>query len=331
MRASPAELVFTSGGTESNNLAILGLLQSASASHKHILTSVIEHAAVLEPVRHLEKAGVDVTRVRVNSDGVVNPSEIAGQIRPDTVLVSVMHANNETGAIQPISEIAALVADRRSTGQPIFFHSDGVQSFGKIDFDAANCPVDLYSISAHKLHGPKGVGALFLRKNTPLSGIQFGGRHERERRPGTENVPGAVAFARAAELAHPHQVKDLRDRFETQMKLLADVEVNSGRAERLPNTSNILFHGVSGEALLIALDTAGMAVSTGSACASGSIEPSHVLLAMGRSVVEARSSVRFSFGRFNTLEEIDLLSEAVVAAVKRLRKSHARRPELAIR
>ncbi len=332
---SPAELVFTSGGTESNNLAILGLLRNIPASPRHVITTEIEHPAVLGPVRQLQREGVDVTFANVCANGIVEPAEIERRIRPETVLVSVMQANNETGAVQPIQEIAAIVARRRASDQQIYLHSDGVQAFGKVEVNANQLGVDLYSLSAHKIHGPKGVGALFVRKGTPLCGIQFGGRHERDRRAGTENVPGVIAFARAVELLPEHTSSDLatlRDRFEEQvLTALEDVEVNGSLLHRLPNTSNLLFRGLSAEVLLIALDTAGFAVSTGSACSSGSIEPSHALIAMGRSVAEARSSLRFSFGRTNTPDEVDQLTAAVIAAARRLRQTKAGRPELVAR
>ena len=327
-----AELIFTSGGTESDNLAILGLVRNISATRKHVITTEIEHPAVLEPVRQLKRGGLDVTFTNVSTNGIVDPAEIEDSLRPETVLVSVMHANNETGAVQPIQELAAMVARRRALGQQIYLHSDGVQAFGKLEVNANQLGVDLYSVSAHKVHGPKGVGALFVRKSTPVRGIQFGGRHERDRRAGTENVPGVIAFARAVELLPEHGANGLaalRDRFEQQvLSSLRDVEVNGSLIHRLPNTSNLLFRGLSGEVLLIALDTAGFAVSTGSACSSGAIEPSHALIAMGRSVAEARSSLRFSFGRTNTPDEVDQLAAAVIAAVCRLRKTKAGRPQL---
>ncbi len=317
---SPAELVFTSGGTESNNLAIFGLTNNIGGSGQHVITTPIEHPAVLEPIRQLEREGLAVSYV----DGAA----IGRHIRPETVLISVMHANNETGAIQPIREIAALVKERRAAGQSIYFHSDGVQALGKIDVNVGELGVDLYSLSAHKVYGPKGVGALFVRNGTPLSAIQFGGRHERDRRAGTENVPGAIAFARAMGLLGQHSPY-LRDRFEENvLAALDDVEVNGPIVGRLPNTSNLLFRGLSGEVLLIALDTRGFAVSTGSACSSGSVEPSHVLLRMGRSPAEARSSVRFSFGRGNTVEDVDQLADAVIDSVRRLRKTKERRHQL---
>ena len=326
LHCSPAELVFTSGGTESNNLAILGLVRNTSGAHKHVIVTNVEHPAVLEPVRQLEREGVTVTFARPNL------AEIVREIRPETVLISAMHANNETGAVLPIVELGSAVREKRATGQEIYLHSDGVQALGKLSVDFSELNVDLYSLSAHKIYGPKGVGALFIRNGTAIRGIQLGGRHERDRRAGTENVAGAVAFARAVELLPLHPASELalmRDRFERQiLGALSDVSVNGCTEERLPNTSNLLFHGLSGEMMLIALDIAGFAVSTGSACSSGSIEPSHVLLAMGLSVDEARASLRFSFGRTNTTEEVDLLSEAVIATVRRFSKSKEQRPQL---
>ena len=326
LECRPTELVFTSGGTESNNLAILGLVRSLPAVRKHVITTDIEHPAVLEPTRQLAREGVEITFAKPCA------AAIEHAIRPETVLISVMHANNETGSIQPIREIAGIVRERRAAGQTIYLHSDGVQAFGKIEVNLRQLGVDLYSISAHKIYGPKGIGALLVRQETPVHGIQFGGRHERDRRAGTENVPGAMAFARAVELlksvSNPERAA-LRDRFEQQvLDALDDVEVNGAETERLPNTSNLLFRGLSGEVLLIALDTAGYAVSTGSACSSGAIEPSHVLLATGRTVAEARSSVRFSFGRTNSLDEVDGLADVVIASVRRLRKSKQMRPQL---
>jgi cysteine desulfurase len=323
--AAPAEVVFTSGGTESNNLAIFGPLGALPAGPKHVLASTIEHPSVLECFRRLGSEGMAVE--------LVDPADVERHIRPETVLISVMHGNNETGEIQPIEEIVALVRTRRAAGQPIWFHSDGVQAFGKIPVDVSALGVDLYSISAHKVHGPKGIGALFVRKGTPLAPLFAGGRQERGRRAGTENVPAAVAFARAVELcgeADREHCAALRNRFETQvLSALDDTEINGRSDGRLPNTSNLLFRGASAEALLIALDLKGMAVSTGSACSSGSIEPSPVLLAMGRTKEEASSSIRFSFGRYNTTDEIDALSNAVVASVRQLRKRALKENRLA--
>lgn len=326
LKCTPKEVVFTSGGTESDNLAILGMVRQAPGTRKHVVTTAIEHPAVLESVRQLEREGVEITVTGAS----VNDIEKA--LRAETVLVSVMHANNETGAIQPIREIAQIVRERRAAGQPVYLHSDGVQALGKSNVDVNELGVDLYSISAHKIYGPKGVGALVVRKDTPLAAIQFGGRHERGRRAGTENVPGAVAFATACELLQKHPPQELavlRDRFEQQiLTALDDIEINSAEAARVPNTSNVLFRGISGEALLIALDMAGFAVSTGAACSSGSIEPSHVLLAIGLTVAEARSCVRFSFGRTNTVDDIGRLAEAVIRTVQRLRKTNDRKAQL---
>jgi cysteine desulfurase len=312
--ASATEIVFTSGGTEANNLAILGMVRGLPCARKHVVTTPIEHPSVLECVRQLGREGVDVS--------VVDAADIEQTLREETVLVSVMHANNETGAIHPVREVAAFVGRRRQGGQTIYLHSDGVQAAGKIPVDVRELGVDLYSLSAHKVFAPKGVGALYVRKGTPLRGIQYGGRHERERRAGTENVPAAMAFARAVELSDgAATLERLRDNFETALlKRLPWVEMNGAGQERLPNTSNVLFRGISGEGLVIALDLQNMAVSTGAACSSGSIEPSHVLLAMGRSREEARSSVRFSFGRYNTAAEIAALVDATAKAAEKLRK-----------
>jgi cysteine desulfurase len=326
LHATPGEMVFTSGGTEANNLAILGLLRRSHGKPVHAVTLAIEHPAVLEPFRQLEAEGVEVTYVK-------SAAAIADALRDDTALVSVMHANNETGEIQPVIEIAKLIAARRNNGQDIYLHSDGVQAFGKIPVDLPALGVDLYSLSAHKIFGPKGIGALFVRKKTPLERIQFGGRHERERRPGTENVPAAIAFAQAAELAVAARgdiVAALRDQFEMQLRnRLTDIQVNASQCPRLPNTSNILFRGVSAEALVIALDMKEMAVSTGAACSSGSLEPSHVLLAMGLTRAEARSSIRFSFGRYNSSAEMAALADAVVDAVNKLRLRNTKEARLA--
>jgi len=321
LSAAPQEMVFTGGGTESNNLALLGLVRSLPGPSKHIITTAIEHPSVLEPCRQLEREGVAVSYVTPNSDGVVSPEAVLQTIRPETVLLSVMHANNETGTLQPIAEIAERT---HRLGKGIYLHSDGVQAFGKTGADVGQLGIDLYSLSGHKIFAPKGIGALFIRKGTPLKGIQYGGRHERERRAGTENVPGVMALAEAAGLCAPagnEATATLRDRFEREiLAAVDDVRVNGNFRMRLPNTSNLLFRGVSGEALVIALDMKGIAVSSGSACSSGSVEPSHVLLAMGLTPAEARSSVRFSFGRYNTAEEVDVLIEAVISAVRQFRR-----------
>ncbi len=324
LNASPAEIVFTSGGTESNNLAIFGLVRNLPGERKHAITTAIEHPAVLEPFRQLEREGVAVTYLRVDATGVIDVEELERKLRPETVLVSVMHANNETGVMQRVEKIGALVRNRRAAGQTIYFHSDGVQALGKSAVDVKQLGVDLYSISAHKVYAPKGVGALFVRNGIPVHGIQLGGKHERERRAGTENVPGVVAFARAIELCTSgdrERLAALRDRFEAQILSGIDGADVNGAGPRLPNTSNLLLRDVSGEALLIALDIKGMAASHGAACSSGAVEPSHVLLEMGRTRDEAKSSVRFSFGRYNSEDEVDQLVEAVITSVRQLRRS----------
>ena len=332
MAASPQEFVFTSGGTESNNLAINGLVRNLSPGRKHVITTAIEHPAILEPIRQLEREGVDVTYLNVDSKGIIDPDAILSALRDETVLVSIMHANNEVGSIQPIRSVANLIEARRAGGQTIFFHSDGVQAFGKLLVNVRELGVDLYSVSGHKIFAPKGIGGLFVKSGVPLRPVQLGGRHERGRRAGTENVPAAVAFARAVSLcSNPSEngVAALRDAFESRLRARGvDFDINGARECRLPNTSNLLFPGISAEALVIALDMGGIAVSTGSACSSGSVEPSHVLLAMGRTGNEARSSVRFSFGRYNTIEDVGALVEAVSSATRRLGKSSKKERQL---
>lgn len=318
----PKEVVFLSGGTEADNLAVLGTVRSHPAARKHVITTTIEHPAVMNPCRQLEQEGIQVTYVRVGSQGVADPSEIRSALRPETVLISVMHANNELGTVQPIREISEVA---REAG--VVLHADGVQAAGKIPVDVKALGVDLYSISGHKLYAPKGIGALYVKSGTKLSAIQFGGRHERERRPGTENVPGAVALGRAAASAfesmdsETERIRVLRNRLEDG--ILARVPacgVNAGESPRTPNTTNIYFDGLEGEALVISLDLKGFAVSSGSACSSGAVEPSHVLLATGLSRERARASLRFSLGRSNTREQADALINAVVESVAQLRK-----------
>jgi cysteine desulfurase len=316
------EIVLLSGGTEADNLAILGTVRAHHAAKKHVIATAIEHPAVSNPCRELEQEGVDVTYVRVGSDGLVDPDDIRRELRPETTLISVMHANNETGVIQPILEISALA---REAG--VLLHVDGVQAAGRIPVDVKALGVDLYSISGHKFYAPKGVGALYVKNGTALRPIQFGGKHERERRPGTENVPGAVALASAAAAARNDLLSEfprltaLRDRLESG--ILARVPhcgVNGCTAPRTPNTTNIYFDGLEGEALVIALDLKGFAVSSGSACSSGAVEPSHVLLAMGLPRERARASLRFSLGRSNTEEQVDALIDAVAECAAHLRR-----------
>jgi len=321
LRCDPKELVFTSGGTEADNLAILGFVFANNASRKHVVTTAIEHPAVLNPCRELERSGIAVTSVKPGPDGVVDPEDIRRAMRPETVLVSVMHANNETGALQPIAEIAEIAHHGGA-----LMHSDGVQAAGKIPVNVEALGVDLYSISGHKFYATKGIGALYVKNGTKLRPIQFGGKHERERRPGTENVPCAVAMGKAAAIAHatlqlePDRLATLRDRLERGiLARVPDAGVN-GAATRTPNTTNIYFDGLEGEAMVISLDLKGFAVSSGSACSSGAVEPSHVLLAMGLPKDRARASVRFSLGASNDERQVDELVEAVAESAVKLRK-----------
>jgi cysteine desulfurase len=307
LHCQPKEIVFTSGGTESDNLAILG------APPGHIVSTQIEHPAVLESLR----ARGNYTLVPARPDGTVDSAQILAAIRPgETVMVSLMHANNETGAIQELPELPA----------GILLHSDGVQAAGKIPLDMSLLPAHLYSLTGHKFSAPKGAGVLFVRHGVQLSPRQFGGRHENALRAGTENVPAIAALGAAAEWLSANlereaaRVAALRDRLEAALVArIPHTQVNGEGAPRTPNTTNIRFQGVEGEALLIALDLAGFAVSSGAACSSGAVNPSHVLTAMGLSKEEAKSSIRFSLGRTNTVEEVDALIEAVERNVARLR------------
>ena len=323
LNASPKEIVFTSGGTESDNLAIFSGVRASRKAGPHVITTAIEHPAVLSACSQLMREGVAVTFLPVGPSGVVEPDDVRRALLPGTVLISVMHANNETGAVQPVREIAAIA---REAG--ILMHSDGVQAAGRLNVDLRELGVDLYAISAHKMNAPKGTGALFVRDKTALKPRQFGGHQERERRGGTENVPGAAAFGAACErfAAEARVDSALRDRLERGvLDRVPGAAVNAGFSERLPNTTNIRFPGVSGEAMVIALDLDGFAVSSGAACASGSIEPSHVLLAMGLREEQARSSVRFSLGLGNTVAQVDALIDAVTAAAARLAARKAAR------
>ena len=310
------EIVFTSGGTESDNLAVFGVIPGSPAG-KHIVTSAIEHPAVLNSCARLEKAGAAVTYVAPDSDGLIHPSSIASAMRRETVLVTIMHANNETGVIQPIREIAAIAHDAGA-----LFHSDGVQMAGRMPVCIRELGVDLYAVSGHKFGAPKGIGALYVRKGTVLDPILYGGRHERERRAGTENVPGAAAIGRAATLSFDwNTLATLRDRMEREiLQRVPGAYVNGLTAPRIPNTSSIRFDGIEGEAIVISMDLAGYAISSGSACSSGAVEPSHVLLAMGLSPEQARSSIRISLGPSNTSEDVDGLVEALVHSVAHLRR-----------
>jgi cysteine desulfurase len=322
INAETSEIVFLSGGTEADNLAIRGIAESQRAKGRHIITSQIEHHAVLHTCKDLEKQGYEITWLPVSRDGLVDPEDVYKAIRKDTILISIMHANNEIGTIQPIADIGRIAADA-----DVYFHSDGVQSTGKVPVDVKSLGVDLYSISAHKIHGPKGVGALFVKKGTALKPLMTGGGHERNRRSGTENVAGIVGFGEAARLAREgliaemSRVRAMRDRLEASAKAkIQFIHVNAEGAPRLPNTSNIMVDYAEGEGLVISLDLKGVAVSTGSACSSGSLEPSHVLTAIGKTPDEAHGSLRFSLSAATTDDEIDYVVEVLPGIVERLRE-----------
>ena len=318
--AKAAEIVFTCGGMEADNLAIFGIVNPCDQPRKHVVTTAIEHHAVLNTAQALEKQGVDVTYVPVSREGIVDPEDIREAIRPETVLLSVMLANNEIGTIQPIEEIGRIAAE-----EDVYFHCDAVQAAGKMAIDVRKLGVDLLSISGHKLYAPKGVGALFVKAGTELGPMFFGGHHERDRRPGTENVPGIVGLGKAAQLAMENLDADaarlaaLRDRFENALLALPGVRVNGSMPGRAPNTSNLSFDAAGGEALVIALDLQGVMCSSGAACSSGAVEPSHVLTAIGLTPDQARSSLRFSLGRPTTEQEIDDAIRIIPPVVERLR------------
>jgi cysteine desulfurase len=315
----PSEVVFTSGGTEADNLALFGLLKPGD----HAITSTIEHHAVLNSFKHLETMGCEITYVPVDNRGLVDPEDIRRALRPNTKLVSIMMANNETGVLQAVGQIGKMAAEA-----DVYFHSDAVQAAGKVKIDVKAIGCDLLAISGHKMHAPQGVGALYVRKGTALNPILHGGAHERSRRAGTENVPGIVGLGKAAEIANAslargemESVSALRDRVE--QSLLEQVEatgVNGMGVPRVPNTSNIYFDYIEGEALVIALDLKGLALSSGAACSSGAMEPSHVLSAMGLPAERARASLRFSLGKQNTAQEVEFALRLIPQTVARLRE-----------
>jgi cysteine desulfurase len=315
----PAEVVFTSGGTEADNLAIAGLVQDGD----HVISSTIEHHAVLNSCKRLQERGIEVTYVPVDGQCLVDPDEVRRALRPNTKLVTIMMANNETGVLQPVNAIGKICAEA-----DVYFHTDAVQAASKVPIKVKEIGCDLLSISGHKFHAPQGVGALYVRKGTTLEPLFHGGSHERSRRAGTENVPGIVGLGKAAELAlksfetdGDREIAKLRDRLEsTILDRVESAGVNGKGAARVPNTSNIYFDYIEGEALIISLDLKGLAVSTGAACSSGAIEPSHVLTAMGLRADRARASIRFSLGKQNTAEDVDCAMELVPAAVARLRE-----------
>lgn len=327
INARPNEIVFTSGGTEANNLAIRGLLEANEKYGKHIITSAIEHSAVREVCQDLEKRGYAVTYLPVYTDGIVKIEDVRNAIRADTILISIMTANNEIGTIQPVEEIGKLVRRFREDGKKIWFHTDAVQAVGKIKVDVEEIGCDLLSLSAHKIYAPKGVGALYVRRGVRLHKQNIGGHQERERRGGTESVPHIVAFGKACELAKNNlaetaaRLKNLRDRFEQGIgENISDFEPNGNRENRLPSISNVSFRFIEGEGLLINLDLQGVAVSTGSACSSGSLEPSPVIRALGKNDELARGAIRFSFGANNTPEDVEYVLEVLPRAIENLRR-----------
>ena len=315
---SAAEIVFTSGGTESDNLAIAGWV----AAGDHVITSSTEHHAVLHACKHLEKIGCEVTILPVDGHGLIDPSDVRGALRPKTKLISVMMANNETGVLQPVEEIGKIASEAS-----VLFHTDAVQAAAKVPISIRQIGCDALSISGHKIHAPQGVGALYVKKGTRIMPLFHGGRHERSRRAGTENVPGIVALGKAAQLAKEaldrsdnHKLAAMRDRLE--QGILGQVQeagVNGEGATRVPNTTNLHFDHIDGEAVVIALDLKGLAVSTGAACSSGAVEPSHVLIAMGLRAEQARASIRFSLGKQTTEADIDFALELVPETIARLR------------
>jgi len=328
--ARPQEIFFTSGGTESDNHAIFGIVSSSltptgsstsSTSRPHITTSLVEHEAVLNACQALERQGVDVTYLSVDREGLLDLDDLRHALRPETALITVMHANNELGTVQPLEEIGRIAQEA-----DVYLHSDAVQSAGKIPIDVNRFQLDLLSLSAHKLYGPKGTGALYVRGGTRLRQLLYGGHHQRGVRPGTENVAGIVGFGKAAEMARSALANDakrlsaLRDQLEHGLvHRVPNSRIHGGQAPRTPNTTNLVFPGIEGEALLIALDLKGLACSTGAACSSGALEPSHVLTAIGLPAEEARASLRFSLGRHTTPSDIEFALSVVPAAVARLR------------
>lgn len=323
--AEPRNIVFTSGGTESDNLAIKGVAYANEKKGKHIITSQIEHHAVLNTCKFLEKRGFEVTYIKVDKSGKVDLDQLRDSIRKDTVLITIVHGNNEIGTIQDIDEIGKIAADKG-----VSFHTDAVQTCGKIPVDVNKSNAALLSMSGHKIYGPKGVGALFLRKGTRLMPLQLGGHHESNRRAGTENVPGIVGMGKAFEIARQSmeenrkKLVELRDRLQGELaNRIGDTVVNGHPTDRLPNTLNMCFRYVEGESMIMMLDMKGVAVSSGSACTSGSLDPSHVLLAIGLSHEIAHGSLRFSLGVGNTREDVDYVAEVLPEIVERLRKMSA--------
>ncbi|MGQ9524744.1 MAG: cysteine desulfurase NifS [Armatimonadota bacterium] len=316
----PDEVYFTGGATEADNWAIKGTAWANESKGRHIITSAIEHHAVLEPCEFLEKHGFEVTYVRVGSDGIVDPEDVRKAIRPDTILITIMHSNNEVGTIQPVEEIGKIAAEHK-----ILFHTDAVQSAGKVPLDVKQIGCDMMSLSAHKLYGPKGVGALYIRKGARVASLLQGGGQESKRRAGTLNVPGIVGMGAAFRIGGQRMEADnayqcqLRDRLIEGILQIPDSRLNGHPTKRLPNNVNVCIEGAEGEAMLLALDEEGICVSSGSACTSGTLDPSHVLLAMGVPPEIAHGSLRITVGRSNTMEHVERLLEVLPRVVERFR------------
>jgi cysteine desulfurase len=319
--ASSNEIFFTSGGTESDNLAVKGTAFANRKKGFHIISSKIEHHAILESCKFLEKEGFEVTYLPVNSQGLVDPDDLKKTIRDETTLVSIIYANNEVGTIQPIEELSKI-----SNEEGVYFHTDAVQALGKVPVSLQKSNVDMLSISSHKIYGPKGVGTIFIRKGVRITPWSHGGHHERSRRAGTENIPGIVGFAKALELV----VKELEDQnkhlrslteafYKKLVETIPDVILNGDLERRIPNTLNLSFKGVEGESIILSLDLKGVAVASGSACTSGTLEPSHVLSAMGIDPAIAQGAIRFSFGQDNTMEDVEYVASLLPEIVERLR------------
>lgn len=322
LNAKSEEIYFTSGGSEADNMAVKGIAHAYKNKGKHIITSKIEHPAVLETCKALEKEGFSVTYLNVDSNGIVDLEELKSAIRPDTILISIMFANNEIGTIEPIKEIGKVAKEHN-----VIFHTDAVQAVGTLKIDVKNLNIDAMSLSGHKFYGPKGIGALYLRQGIIIDKLICGGHQEKNRRAGTENVPAIVGMAKAMELAYADleenekRIKELRDYYEESIiEKIPYIKLNGDKNNRLPGTSNISFRFIEGEGLLLNLDLKGICASSGSACTSGSLDPSHVLLAIGLSHEVAHGSLRISIGRYNTKYEIDYLIDSLVEIVGRLRE-----------
>ena len=317
-----SEIYFTAGGSESDNTAIKGIAKAYKDKGNHIITSKIEHPAVLETCRELEKEGFEVSYIGVDENGILNLEELKNAIKPTTTLISIMFANNEIGTIQPIKEIGEIAKEHK-----IIFHTDAVQAVGNVKIDVNELGIDSLSLSAHKFYGPKGIGALYVRKGVKFNKLIDGGHQEKNKRAGTENVAGIVGLGKAIELAyenleeHNKKIKELRDYYVEQIKQkIPYIKINGDMEKRLPGNSNISFRFIEGEGLLLNLDLKGICASSGSACTSGSLDPSHVLLAIGLPHEIAHGSLRISMGKYNTKEEVDYLIESLVEIVNRLRE-----------